>query len=203
VNLLTRFGKLDMALPPKRGGPFLAPTISDFGAFGARASAGTKTTLLVRLAMRTWKPHCHYSRTYAKGSFSAAVTAVFLLGVCGVAAALRAAEPEGDFLNANMLAMERMMKGMALKPSGDVDVDFVNMMEPHHQGAIDMAQLELRYGRNEQLRRIAQEIIVDQQQEIAAMRLALRRELPPPNPAPDQPDSQGATRMPAMTEHNR
>ena len=47
------------------------------------------------------------------------------------------------------------------------------MMIPHHQGAIDMARAELRYGHNEQLRRIAQEIIVDQQQEIAAMRLAL------------------------------
>jgi hypothetical protein len=52
------------------------------------------------------------------------------------------------------------------------------MMIPHHQGAIEMAEAELRYGRNEQLRRIAQEIIVDQQQEIAAMRLALGRLLP-------------------------
>ncbi len=45
------------------------------------------------------------------------------------------------------------------------------MMAPHHQGAIDMAQAELRYGHNEQLRRLAQEIIVEQQQEIVAMRL--------------------------------
>ena len=52
------------------------------------------------------------------------------------------------------------------------------MMIPHHQGAIDMAVAELRYGKNEQLRRIAQEIIVDQQQEIAAMRLALGEPLP-------------------------
>ena len=47
------------------------------------------------------------------------------------------------------------------------------MMVPHQQGAIDMAQAELRHGHNEQLRRIAQEIIVTQQQEIAATRLAL------------------------------
>jgi hypothetical protein len=46
--------------------------------------------------------------------------------------------------------------------------------------------LELRYGRNEQLRRIAQEIIVDQKQEIAAMRLALNQPLPPSTPAPTQ-----------------
>jgi uncharacterized protein (DUF305 family) len=47
-------------------------------------------------------------------------------------------------------------------------------MVPHHQGAIEMAQAELRYGHNEQLRRIAQEIIVDQTQEIAVMRQAIR-----------------------------
>lgn len=67
--------------------------------------------------------------------------------------------------------MTKMMAAMAVKPSGDVDADFVATMVPHHQGAIDMARAELRYGRNEQLRRIAQEIIIDQTQEIAAMRL--------------------------------
>jgi len=78
------------------------------------------------------------------------------------------------------------MDGMSIKPSGDVDRDFTAMMIPHHQGAIDMAQAELRYGHNEQLRRIAQEIIVEQQQEITAMRLALGQPLPPSAPAPDQ-----------------
>jgi hypothetical protein len=76
---------------------------------------------------------------------------------------------------------------MNIQPSGDVDRDFSAMMIPHHQGAIDMAQAELRHGQNEQLRRIAQEIIVEQQQEIAAMRLALNQPLPPSAPAPDQP----------------
>ena len=75
---------------------------------------------------------------------------------------------------------------MAVKPSGDVDRDFVAMMRPHHQGAIDMAQALLRYGHNEQLRRLAQEIIVTQQQEIAAMRLAIGELLPPSAPVPDQ-----------------
>jgi hypothetical protein len=60
------------------------------------------------------------------------------------------------------------------------------MMIPHHQGAIEMARAELRYGRNEQLRRLAQEIIVTQQQEIAAMRLALGQPLPQSVPSPDQ-----------------
>ncbi|SRR5882724_11613404 len=96
---------------------------------------------------------------------------------------------EAPFLAANDAAMDTMMKDMAIKPSGDVDRDFVAMMVPHHQGAIDMAGALLRYGHNEQLRRLAQEIIVTQQQEIAAMRLAVGEPLPPSTPAPDQPSA--------------
>ncbi|MGF6347849.1 DUF305 domain-containing protein [Variovorax sp. W2I14] len=90
------------------------------------------------------------------------------------------------FAAENDAAMNRMMAAMEIKPSGDVDRDFAAMMIPHHQGAIEMAETELRYGRNEQLRRIAQEIIVEQQQEIAAMHLALGQPLPPSTPAPTQ-----------------
>jgi len=85
---------------------------------------------------------------------------------------------EAPFMAENQAAMHRMMSDMDIAPSGDVDRDFSAMMIPHHRGAIAMAQAELRYGRNESLRRIAQEIIVDQQQEIAVMRLALDQ--PPP-----------------------
>jgi hypothetical protein len=90
------------------------------------------------------------------------------------------------FAAENDAAMSRMMAAMEIKPSGDIDRDFAAMMIPHHQGAIEMAQAELRYGRNEQLRRIAQEIIVEQQQEIAAMHLALDQPLPPSAPVPTQ-----------------
>jgi uncharacterized protein (DUF305 family) len=82
--------------------------------------------------------------------------------------------------------MNKMMAAMDVRPSGDVDADFTATMIPHHQGAIDMAQAELRYGHNETLRRIAQEIVVEQLQEIAAMRLAIRQALPPSIPSPDQ-----------------
>ena len=82
--------------------------------------------------------------------------------------------------------MIKMMNAMVFNPSGDIDHDFAEMMIPHHQGAIEMAQAELRHGSNEQLRRIAQEIIVEQQQEIAAMQLALDRPLPPSAAAPTQ-----------------
>lgn len=83
--------------------------------------------------------------------------------------------------------MNKMMAGMEVAPSGNVDQDFAATMIPHHQGAIDMAKAELRYGHNEQLRRIAQEIIVEQQQEIVVMRLALSQPLPPFATARDQP----------------
>jgi Domain of unknown function (DUF305) len=55
---------------------------------------------------------------------------------------------------------------------------------PHHQGAIDMALAVLRHGRNSQIRRLAQEVIVTQQQEIAVMRLAVGQPLPPSRPSP-------------------
>jgi hypothetical protein len=97
-----------------------------------------------------------------------------------------ASSAEMPFLTDSVTAMSKMMVDMGIYPSGDVDRDFVAMMVPHHQGAIDMAQAELRYGHNEQLRRMAQEIIVTQQQEIAAMRLAIGEPLPPSAPAPDQ-----------------
>jgi uncharacterized protein (DUF305 family) len=91
---------------------------------------------------------------------------------------------EAPYLAENVSAMTKMMIDMGIRPSGDVDADFVAMMVPHHQGAIEMA--ELRYGRNEPLRRMAQEIIVTQLQEITAMRLSLGQALPPSVPSPDQ-----------------
>ena len=98
---------------------------------------------------------------------------------------------EGPFLRENEAAMTKMMNGMAAKPTGDTDRDFVATMVPHNQGAIDMAVIELRYGKNEQLRRIAQEIIVDQMQEIAAMKLAIGEQVTASPPAPTQPDRAG------------
>lgn len=97
------------------------------------------------------------------------VVFVFAVSACAFAAQT----PEAPFWKENQAAMTKMMAAMAVAPSGDVDADFVATMVPHHQGAVEMAQAELRYGHNEQLRRIAQEIIVDQTQEIAVMRLAI------------------------------
>ena len=89
-----------------------------------------------------------------------------------------------SYASDNATAMDRMMAAMAVPPTGDTDRDFVATMVPHHQGAIDMAVAELRYGKDETLRRMAQEIIVEQQQEIAAMELAAERLPTPPGDTP-------------------
>jgi len=110
---------------------------------------------------------------------------------------------ESAFLKENDAAMTRMMNDMAAKPTGDIDRDFVAMMSPHHQGAIDMAVIELRYGKNEQLRRIAQEIIVDQMQEIAAMKLAIGEKAADTTPAPTQPSAAPAPAASTSEHHHQ
>lgn len=71
---------------------------------------------------------------------------------------------------AYMAAHEKMMADMkGMKPTGDADKDFVMMMIPHHQGAIDMAEVELKYGKDPELKAMAEKIIADQKKEIAEM----------------------------------
>ena len=106
---------------------------------------------------------------------------------------------EAPFWKENEAAMIKMMNDMAIKPTGDIDRDFAAMMIPHHQGAIDMAISELRYSKNEQLRRIAQQIIVDQMQEIAAMKLAIGESVTNSTPAPTQ---QEPASTPAQHQHS-
>ena len=88
-------------------------------------------------------------------------------------------------------AMSGMHKGMHSAPyTGVPDRDFVTMMIPHHQGAIDMAKALLLYGKDPQMRRLAQEIIIDQQSEIQLMQLWLKQhgarlQNPTQRPGPD------------------
>jgi hypothetical protein len=108
---------------------------------------------------------------------------------------------EASFLSENESAMRRMMTDMTVKPTGDVDRDFVAMMVPHHQGAVEMAKAELKYGHNELLRRLAKVIIANQQREITVMRLAVDDERPlsaadsPTQPAEQSNPSQGTMGM--------
>ena len=79
------------------------------------------------------------------------------------------------FTSMMMQAMEHMHRDMSIVPSGDPDRDFAAMMIPHHQGAVDMAKVELQFGKNPVLRRLAQGIIVEQLQEIEVMQRELRQ----------------------------
>ena len=86
------------------------------------------------------------------------------------------AEPDWSEL---MTSMDKMSAAMAsVARSGDSDVDFLKLMLPHHQAAIDMAKAQLLYGKDPQMRRLAQEIITDQQSEIELMQLWLKRHGP-------------------------
>jgi uncharacterized protein (DUF305 family) len=70
-----------------------------------------------------------------------------------------------------MLAMHSAMS--SVHSTGNDDEDFVGLMLPHHQAALDMARVELTHGRDPQMRRLAQEIIADQESEIELMKLWL------------------------------
>jgi uncharacterized protein (DUF305 family) len=109
----------------------------------------------------------------------AAVSAL-LLGVACVATIQKvrpqsvtadAAMSDQQYLAESTSAMEAMMQAMSNSPRGDADSDFVAQMVPHHQGAIAMAEALLRHGKDPRLRRLAQEIIVTQRDEIAVMRV--------------------------------
>ena len=83
-------------------------------------------------------------------------------------AAMTGADPAFD---AQMQAHEKMTLDMGgVKPSGNPDVDFVRMMIPHHQGAIDMAEAELKFGKDESRKALARQIIEAQTREIAEMK---------------------------------
>src|ERR1700720_3033875 len=109
---------------------------------------------------------------------------IFLMCLLPVAvpAAPQAYRSPADTSAANLVwsVYAAHMKGMhvalsSIEPSGNSDVDFVRLMLPHHQAAIDMARTQLMYGTDPQMRRLAQEIITDQQSEIELMQLWLQQ----------------------------
>jgi uncharacterized protein (DUF305 family) len=97
------------------------------------------------------------------------------------AISIRAAIDGTDYADANwselFASMDKMHMAMgAVARSGNSDVDFVRLMLPHHQAAIDMAKTQLLYGKDPQMRRLAQEIITDQQLEIELMQRWLKQQ---------------------------
>jgi uncharacterized protein (DUF305 family) len=86
------------------------------------------------------------------------------------------------FMQDMNVAMKKMDHDMAAAPmNGNADHDFVTMMVPHHLGAIDMAEGELKYGEDPAMRRLAQEIIADQKSEIDLMSLWLKKHAATPS----------------------
>ena len=93
----------------------------------------------------------------------------YIAALC--ATSFRSAPPdEAPFLAENVGAMTKMMIDMGIRPSGDVDADFVAMMIPHHQGAIDMARVVLKYGKEAETRKMAEAAIATQEKEIIEMK---------------------------------
>jgi uncharacterized protein (DUF305 family) len=82
-------------------------------------------------------------------------------------------------MNASMTEMDGAMKAAPM--NGNVDHDFAAMMIPHHKGAIAMAEAELLYGKDPTMRRLAQEIVVDQKSEVDAMNLWLAKQSKAPH----------------------
>ena len=108
------------------------------------------------------------------------LAAAFLVAMPGLALAQSAQSnsmnsmamkgPSSPADRAYMEAMQTMMKNMKTKPTGKADKDFVEMMMPHHQGAIDMAKVELKYGKDPELLKMAGDIVAAQEKEIAEMK---------------------------------
>jgi len=115
-------------------------------------------------------------------TLSIGITAISMLGTILVRASTNNSDGQSrtDVNWSELIAsMDKMHMAMeSIKPSGDSDVDFVRLMLPHHQAAIDMAKIQLLYGKDPQTRRLAQEIITDQQLEIGLMQRWLKQQKP-------------------------
>lgn len=109
--------------------------------------------------------------------------------------------PANTFGKTMHAGMETMMRDMeSASMTGDPDQDFLSMMIPHHEGAVEMARLVLIHGRDPLVRQLAEEIIASQTAEIGAMRKRLAVLRTKPDPEPGGFPALRGTRGPAKTE---
>ena len=110
----------------------------------------------------------------ARNLVTAAILGLALAGPAGAQDAHNHGNPpaasDSPVSRAFEAANAKMHRDMAIDYTGDADVDFVRSMIPHHQGAIDMARIELEHGKDPEMRRLAEEVIKAQEAEIADMR---------------------------------
>jgi uncharacterized protein (DUF305 family) len=118
--------------------------------------------------------HDHHGMSASKSSAPHAMHS--MAGMASVA--LPPGSPAAAFhqqMDSVMTVMDHGMQQMGGVPPTDLDASFAAMMVPHHQGAVDMARLQLLYGKDPELRRLAQSIIAEQQIEIQQMTAWLRK----------------------------
>lgn len=105
----------------------------------------------------------------------ALILSVFTFSASQLVSQVHAHHTEDTSWSELVLSMDRMHSTMmSVNPANNSDTDFVKLMLPHHQGAVDMAKAEIVYGKDPQMRRLAQEIITDQESEIQLMELWLK-----------------------------
>lgn len=99
----------------------------------------------------------------AKSAIPATALLVAGMSVAFAASDLSPGSKALEQANANMHI------AMSVEMTGDVDVDFVRSMIPHHQGAVEMAKIVLEYGKDPEIRKVAEDIVKAQEAEIAFM----------------------------------
>lgn len=94
-------------------------------------------------------------------------TTIIAAIVMTITAAMPATAQQLPASKGYMDAMSKMQSSMPKDQKGDPDADFARMMIPHHRGAMDMAKVELQYGKDPMLRKMAEKMIKDQEKEVA------------------------------------
>lgn len=100
------------------------------------------------------------------------IPALVIAALAGTPAVLASQHEAADALKQ---AMDRMHHAMPMDFAGNADIDFARSMVPHHQGAVEMAKVELKYGKDPELRKMAERMIADQEREIAEMKAWLAK----------------------------